>query len=189
MVERTTASTNASSLNGGSHSHLSQKQLDAFGTPMQPKTPLNLQQRLEQINKNNSVAQKQLWMATFVSAFFIVAQLIGGYLAGSVAILTDSAHLASDLIGFAISIVALKLAQKESDKTLTYGWHRAEVIGSIISLSSIWIMTVFLLGEATKRFYMPNMVNGNLMLPISIMGLFFNLIQMKILHQEEPMTL
>jgi zinc transporter 2 len=50
-------------------------------------------------------------------------------------------------------------------------------------------MTVFLLGEATKRFYMPNMVNGNLMLPISIMGLFFNLIQMKILHQEEPMTL
>jgi hypothetical protein len=73
MVERTTASTNASSLNGGSHNHSSQKQLDAFGTPMQPKTPLNLQQRLEQINKNNSVAQKQLWMATFVSAFFIVA--------------------------------------------------------------------------------------------------------------------
>jgi cation diffusion facilitator family transporter len=50
-------------------------------------------------------------------------------------------------------------------------------------------MTVFLLGEATKRFYIPNMVNSNLMLPISIMGLFFNLIQMKILHQEEPMTL
>jgi Co/Zn/Cd efflux system component len=50
-------------------------------------------------------------------------------------------------------------------------------------------MTVFLLGEATKRFYIPNMVNSNLMLPVSIMGLFFNLIQMKILHQEEPMTL
>lgn len=77
---------------------------------MQPRTPINLQQRLEQINKNNTIAQKQLWMATFVSAFFIVAQLIGGYMAGSVAILTDSAHLASDLIGFAISIVALKLA-------------------------------------------------------------------------------
>jgi Co/Zn/Cd efflux system component len=50
-------------------------------------------------------------------------------------------------------------------------------------------MTVFLLGEATKRFFQPNMVNANLMLPISIMGLFFNLIQMKILHQEDPVTI
>ena len=74
-------------------------------------------------------------------------------MAGSVAILTDSAHLASDLIGFAISIVALNIAQKKSDKTLSFGWHRAEVIGSIVSLSSIWIMTIFLLGEATKRFF------------------------------------
>jgi zinc transporter 2 len=77
-------------------------------------------------------------------------------MAGSVAILTDSAHLASDLIGFAISIVALNIAQKKSDKTLSFGWHRAEVIGSVVSLSSIWIMTIFLLGEATKRFFQPN---------------------------------
>ena len=117
------------------------------------RTPINLQQRLEQIMKSNSVAQRQLYLASFVSLFFIVAQLIGGYLAGSVAILTDSAHLASDLIGFAISIIALNIAQKKSDKELSYGWHRAEIIGSVVSLSSIWIMTVFLLGEATKRFF------------------------------------
>jgi zinc transporter 2 len=84
--------------------------------------------------------------------------------------------LASDIIGFLISIYAIKVSQKKSDQTLTFGWHRAEVIGSVVSLSSIWIMTIFLLGEATKRFYVPPMVNGNLMLPVSIMGLFFNLI-------------
>jgi zinc transporter 2 len=84
--------------------------------------------------------------------------------------------LASDLIGFAISIIALNIAQKKSDSKNSYGYHRAEVIGSIVSLSSIWIMTVFLLGEATKRLFAPPMVNGNLMLPISIMGLVFNLI-------------
>jgi len=76
-------------------------------------------------------------------------------LAGSVAILTDSAHLASDLIGFAISIIALNIAQRKSDNKHSFGWHRAEIIGSIVSLSSIWIMTVFLLGEATKRFFLP----------------------------------
>lgn len=153
------------------------------------KTPINLQGRLEQIRKANFGAQKQLYAAAFVSVFFIIAQLVGGYYAGSIAILTDSAHLASDLIGFAISIIALNIAQKKSDSKNSYGYHRAEVIGSIVSLSSIWIMTIFLLGEATKRFFAPPMVNGSLMLPISIMGLVFNLIQMKILHQDDPMTI
>ena len=49
-------------------------------------------------------------MASFVSVFFIFAQLVGGYLAVSIAILTDSAHLASDLIGFALSIISLNIA-------------------------------------------------------------------------------
>lgn len=109
-------------------------------------------------------------------------------MAGSVAILTDSAHLASDLIGFALSIAALKIARKGKDAKYSFGYSRAEIIGSVVSLSSIWIMTLFLLGEATKRFFQPNMVNSQLMLPVSIMGLIFNLIQMKILHQDEPET-
>jgi len=100
--------------------------------------------------------------------------------------LTDSAHLASDLIGFSISIISLNIAQRKSDNKHSYGYHRAEIIGSVVSLSSIWIMTIFLLGEATKRFFIPNMVNSTLMLPVSIMGLCFNLIQMKILHQDDP---
>jgi len=127
-------------------------------------------------------------MAAFVSVFFIVAQLVGGYLAGSIAILTDSAHLASDLIGFALSIISLNIAQKRADSKFSFGYDRAEIIGTVVSLSSIWIMTIFLLGEATKRFFIPNVVNSNLMLPISVMGLIFNLIQMKILHHDEPET-
>ena len=53
---------------------------------------------------------KKLYQVTFVSVFFITAQLIGGYLAGSIAIFADSAHLASDMLGFGISISALTLA-------------------------------------------------------------------------------
>lgn len=53
---------------------------------------------------------KKLVIVSFVSVFFITAQLIGGYLAGSIAIFTDSAHLASDMLGFGISMAALKLA-------------------------------------------------------------------------------
>ena len=92
---------------------------------------------------------KKLCTVTFVSVFFITAQLIGGYAAGSIAIYTDSAHLASDMMGFGISMAALTLAQRSSTTHLTYGWHRAEIIGTLVSVSSIWIMTVWLLVEAT----------------------------------------
>ncbi len=97
-------------------------------------------------------------------------------MASSIAIFTDSAHLASDMLGFAISIVALKISQKSSDTNLTYGWHRAEIIGTLISMLSIWVITVVLVIEATRRFFEPSEVKGGIMLIVAVLGLLFNLI-------------
>lgn len=58
-----------------------------------------------------------------------------------------------------------------------------EVIGSVLSLSMIWLMTVILISEANDRLLKPSQVQADVMLPVSIMGLIFNLIQMKILKQ------
>lgn len=57
------------------------------------------------------------------------------------------------MLGFGISILALTMAQKAATSNLTYGWHRAEIVGTLVSVSSIWIMTGWLLVEATKRFF------------------------------------
>lgn len=120
-----------------------------------------------------------------MSIFFIVAQLIGGYLAQSIAIFTDSAHLASDLIGFAISIISLKVAARPATKSLSFGYHRAEVVGTLVSIIFIWGLTIWLIYEATLRIIEPQEVLGGTMLIVAIMGLIFNLIQMKILHSGE----
>ena len=161
------------------------QQLDAFGTPMIVKTPIDFQARMDAQKRTNQAAMKKLCIVMFVSVFFITFQLVGGYLAGSIAIYTDSAHLASDMMGFGISIAALTLAQRGSTTHLTYGWHRAEIIGTLVSVSTIWIMTIWLLVEATQRFFEPPRVKGDLMLIVAVMGLIFNLIQMKILHSGE----
>jgi len=87
---------------------------------------------------------------------FIALELYGGYLAGSIAVFADSAHLGSDILGFAISMIALKLAQKSKSDSLSFGWHRAEIIGTLISVCT--------------------------MLIVAIISLFFNLIQIYILH-------
>jgi zinc transporter 2 len=90
------------------------------------------------------------------------------------------------MIGFAISILSLKCAQKSADRELSYGWHRSEILGTLVSIIFIWGLTVWLIYEATKRVITPQPVEGGIMLVISILGLFFNIIQMKILDHDHP---
>jgi zinc transporter 2 len=128
---------------------------------------------------------RKLRLVTFVSFFFIAAQLVGGYLANSIAIFTDTAHLASDVIGFAISMKALKMTLNPASKELTFGWHRAEIIGTMVSVIFLLTLTMWLLFEAVNRIVKPQEVKGKEMMITAVMGLFFNLIQMQILHQGE----
>lgn len=127
----------------------------------------------------------KLILASSVSFFFIVVQVIGGYLAQSIAIFTDSAHLASDMIGFAISIISLKIAQRPATKSLSFGYHRSEIIGTLVSVIFIWGLTIWLLYEATLRIINPQPVIGDIMFVVAVLGLCFNLIQMKILHSGD----
>jgi zinc transporter 2 len=122
---------------------------------------------------------------TCVSFVFIALQLYGGYLSGSIAVYADSAHLGSDILGFAISMIALKVAQINKTDSLSYGWHRAEIIGTLLSVASMWIMTIWLVVEATNRFFEPPQVIGLVMLIVAVIGLIFNLIQIKILHSGD----
>jgi zinc transporter 2 len=125
---------------------------------------------------------KKLICASCVSVVFIALELYGGYLAGSIAVFADSAHLGSDILGFAISMIALKLAQKSKSDSLSFGWHRAEIIGTLISVCTMWLMTIWLVVEATHRFYEEPELEGLTMLIVAIISLFFNLIQIYILH-------
>lgn len=156
-----------------------------YGTPLPAKTPVNFAARKANLEKANSEAMRKLFIACFVSGFFIVIQVTGGYLAKSIAIFTDSAHLMSDIIGFAISMLSLKCAAKPADKELSYGWHRSEIVGTLVSIIFIWGLTLWLVYEATLRIINPQPVVGGIMLVVSILGLIFNIIQMKILDHHD----
>lgn len=73
-------------------------------------------------------------------------------------------------------MIALKLSQIGKSDSLSYGWHRAEVIGTLISVATMWIMTVWLVVEATYRFFEPPKVEGLAMLVVACIGFVFNLI-------------
>ena len=118
----------------------------------------------------------KLKLASTVTFFFIIAQCIGGYLANSIAIFTDTAHLAADMIGFAMSMMALTMSIKPASKELTFGWHRAEIIGTLSSIMFLLTLTLGLVFAAFQRVYSPQEVDGTLMGITAVFGLIFNLI-------------
>ena len=159
-------------------------QPEAYGTPLPARTPINFAGRKAALTESNRLAMRKLTIAVLVSFLFVILQITGGIFAKSIAIFTDSAHLASDMFGFAISILSLKCSQKPATSDMTYGYHRAEIVGTVVSILTIWILTIWLLYEATLRVITPQPVVGGVMLVVAIMGLFFNIIQMKVLDVD-----
>ena len=84
-----------------------------------------------------------------------------------------------------MSMVAMKMSMRPASKELTFGWHRAEVIGTMASIIFLLTLTIWLVFEATGRVVDPQEVKGVEMAITAVGGLFFNLVQMRILHQGE----
>ena len=135
----------------------------------------------EKLRLENKVAIFKLKIISSVCCSFMIIEFICGYLAGSLAIMSDATHLLSDLAGFLISLFSLIVAMKPADKDFTFGYHRFEVIGALASIFIIWGLTVWLLMAAIWRIKHPNPIVGFLMVCIAAGGLLFNIIMNRIL--------
>lgn len=108
-------------------------------------------------------ARRQLLAAGFFCFLFMIGEVVGGYYAGSLAIMTDAAHLLSDLASFMISLYAIYLAERPPNAFATYGYHRFEVLGALASVMLIWLLTGVLVYEAINRVINPQPVDGKIM--------------------------
>jgi zinc transporter 2 len=115
---------------------------------------------------------------------------MGGYMSHSLAILTDAAHLLSDVASMGISIAAIKLAQNPATKEYTFGFAKAEVLGALISVMMIWVLTGGLVYEAICRLIQPTEVDGEVMCIVAVSGLLVNIAMLTILgghgHSHGP---
>ncbi len=102
-------------------------------------------------DKKRLLAQRKLvWACAFV-VVFMLAEWIGGIVAGSLAILSDAAHLFSDVLSFLLSIFALHVAQYPATTRLPFGYHRAEVLAAFVSVLILWQVTLGLIYSAIQR--------------------------------------
>ncbi|XP_077395211.1 proton-coupled zinc antiporter SLC30A2-like [Festucalex cinctus] len=115
----------------------------------------------------------------------MVAEVLGGYAARSLAIMTDAAHLLSDAGSISLSIFSLWISGRTATHTLTFGWHRAEIVGMLLSLSSIWAVTAVLVWSAAQRIADGDYdIDADIMLLTSGCGVAVNIMMVLILHQS-----
>ena len=99
---------------------------------------------------------------------------MGGYYAHSLAVMSDAAHLLSDLGTLCMSLTTLTYAARRAPATHSFGLHRAELLGALFSVASLWAVTGALLYAAAQRLRQPERVEGQAMLAIALLGVAVN---------------
>ncbi|CAK6965806.1 zinc transporter 2 isoform X1 [Scomber scombrus] len=139
----------------------------------------------EDREREKKTARKRLYVVSVVCLIFMIGEIIGGYFAGSLAVMTDAAHLLVDFTSFIISLLSLWLSSRPATHKLSYGWHRAEIMGALLSVLTIWLVTGVLVYLAVERLISDDFtIDGNIMLITSGCAVLANIIMALTLHQS-----
>ncbi len=102
----------------------------------------------------------KLSIAVFINILLTIAQIVGGVISGSLSLVADALHNLSDAGAIVVAIVARNIGNKAPNKTMTYGYKRAEIIGVIINSASLVAVGVYLIFEAIGRYFNPAPIDG-----------------------------
>ena len=125
--------------------------------------------------------ERPLWIAFGLTAVFLVVEVVGALWTNSLALLSDAAHMGTDVIALAISLVAVRLARRPADAKRSYGYARMEAIGALVNGGLLFLVAGYILWEAVGRFLEPPQVASTGMLVVATLGLLVNLVSMRLL--------
>jgi len=125
---------------------------------------------------------RRVTSAITLTAITLAAEIVGGIWSNSLALLSDAGHVFLDLFALVLSLAAIKLASQPPSELHSYGWHRAEVLASLINGLTVFLMAIGILYEGTKRLLLPEEVQTTPMLVVAVLGLIANLLAAKSLH-------
>ena len=119
---------------------------------------------------------RRLHLAAILCCIFLIVEVIGGTISGSLAVLSDAAHLVADLTSFGVAILAGHLAQLPSSDQHTYGLRRTESLAALLSMVSLALVSLGLAYEALRRLFVTHdtQVDGPLMSMIAFIGVLVN---------------
>ena len=125
---------------------------------------------------------RRVVIALVLTGAFMIVEVIGGILSGSLALLADAGHMLTDTMALALAAVAFQVCKRPADAKLTYGYHRFQILAAFVNGLSLLVIVGWILFEAVDRFLDPTEVLGEMMLVVAAAGLVVNLIAFAVLH-------
>ena len=125
--------------------------------------------------------KKRLALALTLTATYMVAEVVGGLLTGSLALIADAAHMGTDVLGLGLALAAIHLASQPAAGQRTYGTYRLEVLAAVINGLLLFGVAGYVLYEAYQRIQAPPAVLGVPMLVVAVIGLAVNVISFRLL--------
>ncbi|EFK37899.1 Cadmium, cobalt and zinc/H(+)-K(+) antiporter [Chryseobacterium gleum] len=133
--------------------------------------------------------KKNLLIVLCLSGTYLIAEVIGGIVTNSLALLADAAHMLTDVVGLLLAFIAIKIGERKADPSKTYGYYRTEILAAVINAVVLLGISVYVLFEAYQRFQNPPEVQSKSMLIVAGIGLIVNIVGMVILRKDSESSL
>lgn len=133
--------------------------------------------------------RRSLRIAFGLTAAFLVVELAGGVVSQSLALISDAAHMFTDVAALAIALMALRIAKRPADAQRTFGYHRFEILAAAFNALLLFGVAVYILYEAWRRLQAPPEIQSTAMLVIAVVGLAVNLASMRVLRGGQASSL
>lgn len=126
---------------------------------------------------------KRLMLAFGITATFMVVEVIGGLISGSLALLADAGHMLTDAAALLFALIAVQFARRPPNARHTFGWLRLTTLAAFVNAIALVVITLLIVWEAFQRFQHPQPIAGRTMMVIAVAGLVANILAFWILHR------
>ncbi len=135
------------------------------------------------------IPKSRLLFVILMNFTITVAEVVGGLLSGSLALLSDAIHNLSDTMAMVISYLAILISQKPRNERKTYGYKRAQTLAAFINSAFLFLISFYLIYESIQRFIHPEPIRSGLMITVATIGLLANFVSVLLLHTHSKQSL
>ncbi len=128
---------------------------------------------------------RRVMIALVLTGIFMIVEVIGGIISGSLALLADAGHMLTDTMALALAAMAFQVCKRPPDGKLTFGYQRFQILAAFVNGLSLLLVVGWILFEAVSRFFEPKEILGETMLVVAVAGLIVNLISFAVLHSGD----
>ena len=136
-----------------------------------------------------ALPESRLWLAFGLTGTYMVAEIIGGLVTGSLALISDAMHMMTDAIALLLALIAIRAGRKAADLLRTYGYARFEILAAAVNALVLLGVAFYILYEAYRRLSAPQDIQSLGMMVVAIGGLIINLVSMRLLASAKDDSL